>query len=986
MDIERSRIEEDLRGVIEGRIRCDDTFLQMYATDASIYESRPLAVVMPANTEDVVQCMTYAAENQIPITPRGAGSNVIGGCVGSGIVLDFSTAMRRVLSVDRESVTAEAGVVLDDLNKNLLPHGRRFGPDPPTRRVSTIGGILSLNASGSKWMLYGTPRDKVLQLEVVLPTGQVVTIDSWIHQQEKTESHISHIESKVQSIVNRYADTIEAKKPKTKINQAGYNLFDVIQNGRVDLTRLLVGSEGTLAIITKAKLLTETLPRHRGVMLLSFHQLETAAKAAVEIAKMGVVACDLIDRRLLTLACETNPEFQRLIPADAESILLVEMQAEDHVVLQDKLAHLKNRIQNRKKLAFDIRSATQKSERDMFWRLTRRIIPTLYRLRGNKRALTFVEDIAIDPQQLPKFMKLLHLTLNEFEVTASIFSHTPQGLINVRPFLDLSDDNDRRKMQRLAEALFDRVVEFGGTISGACGDGMSRSWYLRRQYGDLNQAFVATKRTFDPQNVLNPGKVIASETQRVATEVRLVEAAQPKTTEIGDEQPANQLPIIETHLNWDADALAMASRNCNGCARCRTGLPEVRMCPVFRLSRREEASPRAKANLMRAIVTGQLPAEELASEQFKEIADLCFNCHQCRLDCPASVDVPKLMVEAKASFYAVNGLKFSDWMLTRLDWLYEFASRMPRVANFMIRSSMFRAMMERFFGIARGRKLPTFSHQSFGRWATQNRLRQTSKRQSKKICYFVDAYVAWNDTELGRALVAVLKHNGIDVVVPNGQGISGMSLIADGAIKPARKLASRNVEVLAEYVRHGYEIVTTEPSAALALRHEYLNLLDESEAKLVAENTTDACSLLLQLHQSGDLELDFAPTSVHVGYHLPCHQRVFTKDPPAVKLLKLIPGLTVEWIEKGCSGMAGTWGLKSKNYMRSLKIGFGLINAVRDSTIIAGTTECSTCKIQMEQGTVKPTVHPIKILAKAYGLMPELDDLFHRRSEALVTS
>lgn len=987
MDTLRSRIEEDLQGVIEGKVRCDDTFLQMYASDASIYETRPIAVVMPSNTNDVVQCVQYAAENQIPIIPRGAASNVIGGCVGSGIVLDFSNSMRRTLSVDRESVTVEPGVVLAELNKDLNSHGRRFGPDPATRRVSTIGGILALNASGSRWLQYGTPRDTVLQLEVVLANGQVATIDSARHQSTNPQpSSVSHLESKVQSIVNRYDGALQEKRPKTKINQAGYNLFDVIQNGKVDLTRLLVGSEGTLAIVTKAKLLSETLARHRGVLLLSFHELETAAKAAVEIAKMGVVACDLIDRRLLKLACETNPEFQRLLPADAESVLLVEIEAEEHSLLQERLAHLKNRILNRRKLAFDIRGTTQPAERDLYWRLTRRIIPTLYRLRGNKRALTFVEDIAVDPTQLPSFMKLLHMTLNEFEVTASIFSHTPQGQINVRPFLDLSDGKDRRKMQQLSEALFERVIEFGGTISGARGDGLSRSWFLKRQYGQLYQAFSAVKRTFDPQNIFNPGKVIASDDQRVAQNVRSVQVRVPKPIEGDEVASPNQLPILETQLDWDADDLAFASRNCNGCARCRSNLETERMCPVFRLSPHEEATPRAKANLMRAIVTGQLPADTVASDQFKEVVDLCFNCHQCRLDCPASVDVPKLMVEAKANYYATNGLKLSDWLLTRIDWLYEVASKMPRVANFIIRSPLARTLLERFFGIASGRKLPSFANQSFGRWATQNKLRQTSKQQSRKICYFVDAYVAWNDTELGRALVSVLKHNGIDVVIPNGQGISGMSLISDGAIKPARKLASRNVEILAEYVRQGYQIVTTEPSAALALRHEYLNLLDDNDAKLVAENTLDACSLLLKLHQAGDLELDFIPTSVHVGYHLPCHQRVFTDDPPAVKLLKLIPGLHVEWIEKGCSGMAGTWGLKSKNYIRSLKIGFGLINAVRDSAIIAGTTECSTCKIQMEQGTVKPTIHPIKILAKAYGLMPEMDDLFHRRSEELVTS
>ncbi|MEM9410114.1 MAG: anaerobic glycerol-3-phosphate dehydrogenase subunit C [Planctomycetota bacterium] len=987
MDSERSRIEEDLRGVVEGDVRCDDTFLQMYASDASIYEAKPLAVVMPVKTEDVVQCVQYAAENQIPIIPRGAASNVIGGCVGEGIVIDFSRSMRRIESVGRESITVEPGAVLTQVNRELAFHGRRFGPDPATRRVSTIGGTLSLNLTGSKWMKYGSPRDRVLELEVVLANGQVVKLDSRLSNSGSSESSAAHLESKVESIVNRYRETIKQRTPKTKINQSGYNLFDCVRDDQVDLTRLITGSEGTLAIITKAKLLTDPQPRHRGVALLCFDQVEKATQAAVEILKLGIVACDLIDRRLLTLAGETNQEFLRLIPSDAESVLLVEIQADDHVTLQKLLDHLKHRILHRKKLAFEIRNATQKSERDLFWKLTRRIIPTLYRLRGNKRALTFVDDIAVDPDVLPKFMKLLHLTLNEFEVTASIFAHIPQGIINVRPFLDLASSEDRRKMQRLSDALFDRVMEFGGSVSGSCGDGLSRSWYLRRQYGDLFDAFRAVKRTFDPQTILNPGKKIGENVQRVAENLRAVSLYTPPVTEAQeDEEDKTELPVIETQLNWSLEDLTIASRNCNGCGRCRSSLIEERMCPVFRNVPHEEASPRAKANLMRALVTGQLDREQIFTEEFKGIADLCFNCHQCRIDCPASVDVPKLMVEAKANYYSVNGLRFSDWLLTRLDWFYEIAGRMPRFANFIITNPTARALLQRFLGIASGRKLPKFSLQNFSRWANQKKLRRTSKQQSRKICYFVDAYVAWNDTELGQALVKVLKHNGIDVVIPLKQSVSGMSLISEGALKPAKKIAARNIETLSEYVRQGYQVITTEPSAALALKHEYRNLLDDKDVELVAQNTTDACSLLLNIHQSGELELDFSPQNVQVGYHLPCHQRVFTREPPAVKLLGLIPGLQVDLIEKGCSGMAGTWGLKSKNYVQSLKMGFDLINAVRDSTIIAGTTECSTCKIQMEQGTVKPTIHPIKILAKAYGLMPELENLFHRRSEELVTS
>ncbi len=394
---------------------------------------------------------------------------------------------------------------------------------------------------------------------------------------------------------------------------------------------------------------------------------------------------------------------------------------------------------------------------------------------------------------------------------------------------------------------------------------------------------------------------------------------------------------------------------------------------------------------MRGILTGQLLPETITKEEFKDVANLCVNCHQCRFECPAKVDIPKLMVEAKAQYSSVNGMKLSDWVLTRLDWLYTFAGRFPYLVNVMLKTRWTRWVLDRLLGIAQGRKLPTFATGTFLRWAQRAKLNIASKQSSRKVVFFVDAFANWNDVELGIAFCNVLKHNNIDVLVPPRQDISGMSLISEGAIPRAKKIASRNVEMLADWVRQGYQIVTTEPSAALAIKHEYLNLMDDEDALMVSKNTTDSSSYLLSLHQAGELELDFKPINATIGYHLPCHQRALMDEDsdtgiPGVKLLNLIPGLQVETIQKGCSGMAGTYGLKRRNYHRSLRMGLQLIQAMRSPTIMAGTTECSTCKIQMEQGTTKPTIHPIKIMAMAYGLMPELEDLFDRRSGELTIS
>jgi anaerobic glycerol-3-phosphate dehydrogenase C subunit len=1029
MDPERARIQADLAGLLSGSIRCDDNFLQMYANDASIYEVKPTGVVFPANTEDVVACVRYAEENDLSVIPRGGGSNVAGGAVGSGLVLDFSYSMRRVKSVGKDSVTVEPGVVLGDLNRQLQLHGRFFSPDPATRNVTTLGGTLAMNNSGSHWIVDGSPRDTVLKLKMVISGGEEVDFVSSQNIAANNDFpglRSQLLASRVKSIVDRHEPLVNQHRPMTKVNQAGYNIFDLQQGDQTDLTRLLVGSEGTLGIMTEATLTTKPIPAHRGVALLFFGKLELAGRAAVEIGKMGVAACDLLDRRLLSLARETRTEFRRLIPADAEAMLLVEFQGPDDRTVKSKLEHLDDRIRRRKKWAYEVRSTTQIDQRNLFWRIVRRIVPSLYRLKGNRRALPFVEDLAIQPEKLPEFLSNAHRIFHANEVTASLFSHTPQGTVHIRPFINLSDQADVNRMQLLSDQLFDYVTSMGGTVSGSHGDGLSRTWYLKRQYGKLTNAFSEIKNAFDPKNIFNPGKVtghphsgLTDNLRSVAVDRKFLGQIDDRMQEVSDEELVEELPkkwalpnpkqdrpiqskkvkitkskkprpgalpILEPELNWQLPQMALTARNCNGCGRCRTSSPNERMCPVFRQSPREEASPRAKANLMRGIVTGELDVKELATDEFKSIADLCVNCHQCRVECPASVDIPKLMVEAKAQYFLKNGSSISDWMLTRLDWLYEFAGYVPNLTNRLLQSRVARWMLDKVVGIAQGRKLPLFSNTTFLRWAARQRLGRPSKQQSHKVVFFVDAFVNWNDVELGKAFVGVLKHNGVDVVVPQRQNVSGMSLISDGAVARAKKLAEKNVEQLAEWVRQGFQIVTTEPSAALAIRHEYLNLLSDSDAELVAANTMDATSYLWGLHEAGDLELDFKPVNASIGYHLPCHQRALANNVPAMQLLRLVPGLQVDLLDKGCSGMAGTYGIKRKNYVRSLRMGFALINAMRSTDIIAGTTECSTCKIQMEQGTTKPTVHPVKILAMAYGLMPELEDLFNRRSGDLVIS
>jgi FAD/FMN-containing dehydrogenase/Fe-S oxidoreductase len=984
MDPQRERIQADLRGLLAGEVYCDDAFTLMYSSDASIYQVRPLGVVRPRGMSDVKTTLRYAAEQHLPIFARGAGTGLAGESLGSGLVMDFSHSMRRIMGVEGETVTVQPGVVLGQLNRYLAGFGRQFGPDPATGGVTTLGSVLALDNSGSNWLRYGSARSHVESMQVVLADGETmevsrhpVTDDPHLDPSPRRRDLVRRLAE----LLQREQALITAHQPKSWVNRSGYQIYDVLHDGQLDLARMLVGSEGTLALIAQATLRTVPIPKQRGIALLFFDRLESAAVAATEARMLNLAACDLVDRRILSLARDLDERYARAIPRDAEAMLIIEQQGDDEREVIDSLQQAVMRWQRRRHLAFAFHLALSPDEYDAIRRLARRVSPTLVRVQGQERPTPLIEDIAVPPAALPDFLVRLQNVLKTHSVTASLFAHAGHGQLHVRPFLNLANPTDVQKMQALAEELYEEVLKVGGTISGEHGSGLSRTWFLRKQFGPLYDVFREIKRIFDPQNLLNPGKVISDAPHPLTRSLRPVETQIALLESGGRASDARAVALAERgaepgkplqlQLHWNGE-LPQIAASCNGCGRCRTQSPEARMCPIFRFAPAEEASPRAKANLMRAVVTGQLDPGLLKKDELKAISDLCVNCHQCRLECPAGVDIPKLMIESKAQYVAASGLSTADWITTRLDSIARWSSRLAPLSNWALNTRWTRWLLEKFAGIAQGRKLPRIAPTSFLRLAERQRLTRPTRRSGGKVLYFVDLYANWYDVQLAQAFVAVMEHNNIAVYVPPEQQISGMAAVSIGDVDHARQTATRNVRLLAEAVRQGYEIVCSEPSAVLCLTREYPHLLADDDARLVAKHTHEACDYLWRLHEVGKLELNFQPLNITVGYHLPCHMRALEVGTPGENLLRLIKGVSVRRVERGCSGMAGTFGLKRENYRASLRAGWGLIRAMRDPSIQVGTTECSACKMQMEQGTTKPTIHPLKILALAYGVMPEV--------------
>jgi FAD/FMN-containing dehydrogenase/Fe-S oxidoreductase len=1022
LDQQRERIQDDIRGLIAGEVLCDDVFLQLFASDASIYQIRPQAVVRPRTAADVSACVRYAAEKGMPIHARGAGTGVAGESLGSGLILDFSAHLRRVMRLDDERVRVQPGMVYERLNSALRPAGRLFGPDPAGGAVMTVGGMIAIDAAGSRWPRYGSTRRYVQGLQVVLADGEVLDVGREPLENGESTSTIPRkreIVNRLAALLRQNAELIQQNQPNTPQNHCGYDLVGLLGEDYLDLARLLVGSEGTLALTTEATLSTEPLPRHRGVGLLLFDSVEKAARAVRDVLDSNPTACDLMDRRHLGLAREAESRFSQLIPAETEAALLVEQDGDEPLEVRARLNHLVSELWQQRRVAFGARQAFEPDEAALFWRLAHKVQPVL-RGTSASRPLPIVEDMAVSPDMLPDFFVRMQNVLKRNQITASVYCHAGQGQLHVQPYLDLALPEDVQRMRQLAQELYEEVFALGGSIGGEHGCGLSRTAFVRRQAGPLFDVFREVKRIFDPNNVLNPGKIVGDDpdlaSRYIGPTIPIAEkAAETKTVETaaaahaastGPASPADGAPttasaeaephkdtaapklrnLIELQLNWDPSRVSDAVAACNRCGECRTQTPAQRMCPIFRVLPNEEASPRAKANLLRGVLTGTLDVSVLKSDEFKAVADLCVHCHACRLECPAGVDIPRLMREGKGAYVAANGFSPAEWAMTRLDLLGSLGGLIAPLANWALANRQARWLLEKTLGIAQGRKLPRVASRSFLRRAARRRLTRPSRRHGLKVLYFVDVYANHFDPQLAEAAVAVLEHNGVSVYVHPDQWQAGMASIACGALDHARTIAEHNVALLAESVRQGYQIVATEPSAALCLKHEYPQLVGDDDARLVAANSSEAGGFLWKMHTLGQLQLDFKPLSLTLGYHLPCHLRALETGSPGEDLLGLIPGLRLQRLDAGCSGMAGTYGLLHKNYRSSLRAGLHMIARLRHPDLQAGVTECSTCKIQMEQGTTKPTIHPVKLLALCYGLMPEIAKLLSAPGHELVVT
>ncbi len=989
MDDRRQRILEDLTGVVRGEVRTDAIAAATYASDASLYQVPPLAVAFPKDRDDVVAIARYAESAGLPVVARGAGTGIAGQAIGRGIVVDFSRHMRRIVSIGTDSVVVEPGVVHDRLNRVLREHGLYFPPDPSNTRVTTVGGMLGVDAAGSRAVHVGSTRDHAREIEVVLAGGTVLDLGneplSLLHEAPPAASAADDPEevdpaqlrrtlvSKLSQMLRENDQTIREWQPPLLRNASGYMLRGVLDESSLNLPRLLVGSEGTLGLFTRATLHTLPLPPHRAVALLLFDRLESATLAVERVVDFEPTACDLLDRRLLTLARQADDRFERLISRGAEAALLVELTGGTEAQLRTRMRRLPSVLADAGRHAVIAAEAYTPRHVDFLWSLPATVVPMLTRITGEARPVPIVEDVAVPPGRLHDVLVEAQRVFQRHEVTATLYAHAASGQLHMRPFVPTPTPQDGTRLESLARDLYEVVRAFGGTISGEHGDGLSRTAFVAEQYGPLYRLFQQVKDLFDPHNLMNPGKIVGNDPHLTIKNIR------PGATDDHD--------LVELQMTWSPRELSEESVRCNGCGVCRSQVEGGRMCPFFRARPREENAPRSKANVMRNYAAGLLDPRQLTTDEALQLANTCFNCKQCVLECPSNVDVPHLAIEAKAAHVAANGLNTTDWVLSRSHVVGRFGMLASLLTNTVLASEWGRWLLERTVGIARQRRLPRFARRSFLR-SVDRRLLRTPPRGTdpKPVVYFVDYFANYHDPDVARAFVAILHHHAIPVHVPRRQTASGMAMVGCGDLDAARRLAERNVRVLLEFAREGHDIVCTEPAAAVCLTQEYPMMLDHPDVQVVADRVVDAGTYLARLKDEGRLKTDFDSLPVQAAYHTPCHLKALHSRTPFEELVSLIPEASVRKIEKGCSGMAGPYGLAKRNLRSSLRMGWDLVTAMRDDRLDLGLTECSSCKMQMEQGTNTPTVHPLKILAHAYGLLPSVEKNLRPNHEPLVCS
>jgi FAD/FMN-containing dehydrogenase/Fe-S oxidoreductase len=960
-----SDLERELRAVVRGDVRFDPASRLLYATDASMYQVEPIGVVQPRDADDVDAVLEVARARGVALLPRGGGTSLTGQAVNEALVIDFSRWMNAVLEVQPEEGWArvQPGVVQDELNHHVRPWGLLFGPDTSTSNRATLGGMLGNNSGGAHSIVYGLTVDHVLDLTVRLADGTRLVLGEVSEEELRRRMAAPEPEGRIYRAVARlreeYADEIRARYPAYWRRVAGYNLNELVGvgikpgswaggDGRprpLSLARLVVGSEGTLCTIVEARVRLVPRPRHTALSVIHYRDLLEALESSQAILETGPYAVELTDKMILDLARDNIEQRRRMgfIQGDPAAILIVEYAGDSEAEVRARVEALEAR-RARQRFGYAAHLAFDPAEQQSIWKLRKAGLGLLLGMKGDGKPIAFVEDTAVEPRHLPKFIPRFREIFARHGVEGAYYGHCSVGCLHIRPVINLKTRRGIEQVQAIAADITDLVLEFGGTISSEHGDGRARSPFLERMYGPrLMQAFRELKRAFDPDNRLNPGNIVDS----------------PGLTEHLRYGPQYVTWEPATRLDFSGQGgFAAAVELCNGVGVCRKSL-EGTMCPSYMATRDEEHSTRGRANALRAVLSGRLPPAEFTGRRLYEVMDLCLECKGCKAECPANVDMAKLKYEFLYHYHRRHGLPLRNRLVGRIARLNALGARLPGLANRAAALGASRWLLEKVAGIDRRRPLPALASETFEAWFRRRPAVADGARG--EVLLFADTFVTYNVPEIGRAAVELLEAAGYRVRLAERK-CCGRPLISKGMLDEAREHAAWTVSRLAPAAARGVPIVGLEPSCLLTLRDEWVDLLRTDEARAVARQAFLFEEFLVRERERG-LTLPLQASNRRALLHGHCHQKALVGTGPTVAVLRWA-GFEVSEVDSGCCGMAGSFGFEREHYDLSVWLGNRrLAPAVRaappDTEIVAPGM---SCRQQIAHLTGRRARHPAEVL------------------------
>ncbi|WP_335999226.1 FAD-binding and (Fe-S)-binding domain-containing protein [Halorientalis halophila] len=971
-------LAEALDEALSGDVRFDEYAQVLYATDGSIYQARPAGVVYPRDIADVRAAVQTAVEHEVPILPRGAGSSLAGQTVGPGcVVLDMSRHMDGLLEVDPDEQWAriQPGIVQDDLEDELTEHGLKFAPDPASSGRATVGGGIGNNSTGAHSVRYGITDAYTEEVKAVLPDGSMLHAREIVLDSEEYEQIVSRddreaeIYRTVRAAVEDNQEEIDSRYPELKRRVSGYNLDRLIyenEDGQevINLAKLYVGSEGTLGVIVEAKVGLVTVPEETALALYCFEDLVDAMSAVPEALEFEVSAVELMDDEVFRLAAESDgySEYVEPIPEGTAAALMLEFDSELVDDFEGAIAETNDYFVDNGD-AFDVIEAYTDEDQADIWKLRKAAIPLLMSLQGDPKPYPFIEDATVPPEELAEYVVEFEEVLEDHDTSAAYFAHAGSGTLHIRPILNLKTENDIEKMHSITEDVTDLVLDHHGAFSGEHGDGMARTEFNPKMYGeDLWTAFKEVKTAFDPDWYMHPGNVVyrKSPSDPGPDSDRGVGADMRENLRYGAQYQSLE---PQTKLDFDDEGgFSHLVELCNGCGTCRETGSDV-MCPTFRASREEIQATRGRANMLRAAISGELPEEEIYSDRFQsEVLDLCVGCKGCKSDCPTGVDLAKLKAEVKHDYHQEKGTSIRSRLFGNIDTVSAIGSKLAPLSNAAQNLPGSGLVAEKVMGIAPERDLPKFSGETLEDWfAARGGAQVPMDEAEDTVLLFPDTFTNYSYTEPGKAAIEVLEAADVHVQVLDSDEIapSGRAAFSMGLLDEAHDRARTNLEALGPMVEDGWSVLFIEPSDAVMFQDEYLDLLDDDRVEDLA---VSAYGVSEYLHTFAVYDrMTFDGASDHLVYHGHCNQKALNRDFHAAAALREA-GYEVDHLDSSCCGMAGSFGYEAEHYELSKAIGEILYDQIESSdgdTVVAPGASCRS-QLSDEDFEGEHPPHPVE--------------------------